>query len=128
MFTWSSVDEAPMPQFQHQEVPKLAVEVLYTSDMLIEQSSHHVRPEVASPEAPRIKEDIVRHLLQVVPEPMVNGDDEPLFGPIQDLHREEIGHRSLQKIFFFPAPDLERRRQGGGKLHQRMIEKGRSNL
>ena len=67
-------------------------------------------------------ERLTHQLPQWSAQPMVGGDIEPDFLPLQDRGRQLSLHQILQNRFLAGATYLEARGQGSGELHDAMIQ------
>src|SRR2546430_7998772 len=92
--------------------------VVDSAQVLVDERSDRVRPEVSTVERRAREHQVAQEWTEVLPKPPPDGDAEPLLPPGQVLRRERVGECLSKDPFAARASDHERRR----KL-QRVLEK-----
>src|SRR5438445_8580901 len=92
------VDEHPVPELQHQETPEPEMVERAPFGVLIDQATDHLWAEVAAPSGVLTQEHVVRHVLQLVAEPVVDRYAEAHLLAARDPRREHVLHDSLKEI------------------------------
>src|SRR5262245_23403268 len=97
------INEHAAPDLEHKQRPKGMRVVSHSSIMLLQQTCHSLRIKVTALAGARTGEKVVRHLLHLTIEPILDGHAEALLRAINDLIREQARDGSLQNVFRLPA-------------------------
>ena len=84
--------------------------------VLTQQALQAFAPEVPAADASPVEKEVAGHLPEVAAEPLRHGHAEAHLAPPRRLGGELGGEGPLEQVLALPAPELQVRRAGGGKL------------
>src|SRR5581483_5446897 len=93
----AAVDALAEPQFEHGQVPQ-APAVARSGGVLVEEPPHLLRVEQAARARGAVGEHVARQLDQLLAQPAIERQAEPLLGARQDGRGQEIAHRPPEKL------------------------------
>src|SRR5215510_12810219 len=98
------INEHAAPDLEHKQRPKGMRVVSHSSIMLLQQTCHRLRIKVAALAGARAGEKVMRHLLHLSIEPVLDRHVEALLRAAPDLVRDQARGRPLENVFRLPAP------------------------
>src|SRR5262245_61004646 len=93
------INKHAAPDLEHEQRPQGMRMVANSSIMLLQQTCHSFRVEVAALAGARTVEQVVRHLSHFSIEPVLDRHAEALLRAINDLVRYQAGDGSFQNVF-----------------------------
>src|SRR5262245_40289823 len=97
------IDEHAAPDLEHKQRPQEMRVVAHSSIMLLQQTCHRLRIKVAALTGARTGEKVIRHLLHLTVEPVLDRHVEALLRSMNDLVRDQARGGTLQNVFRLPA-------------------------
>ena len=107
---------------EHEQLPKLARMIASARDMIFRQLRKRGRVEPSGVEQPLAARGRTRRLFQLAAEPLRDGQDEALLGPVKDLPGQRALHRLLERELALPSGNPPRLGQACGQFDQVMVE------
>src|SRR6266545_638294 len=96
--------------------------------MLADEALERTRPDEALHVCRTVEENLARKVAERAPEPLRDRDAEPPFRAVEEIVRKPRPERVLQQLLRRLAADLPWAGETGGELHQRVVEKGGTDL
>src|SRR5499426_1147169 len=97
------INEHAAPDLEHKQRPQGMRVVAHSSIMLLQQTCHSLRIKVAALAGARTGEKVMRHLLHLSIEPILDRHVEALLRAAPDLVRDQARGGPLQNVFRLPA-------------------------
>src|SRR5215510_11866052 len=98
------INEHAAPELEHKQRPQGMRVVAHSSIMLLQQTCHRLRIKVAELAGARAGEKVMRHLLHLSIEPVLDRYVEALLRAASNLVRDKSRDSPLKNVFRLPAP------------------------
>src|SRR2546423_5041363 len=116
------VNVGAVPEFEHEERPKLRRMIPPPVLVFVEQRLDVTRLDVTALARARLAERFAYAPAQLVVNPLLDGHAEALLGPVQNFRRHEVAHRALEDVLRLKAAHLQRGGDARDELYQLLVE------